>query len=204
MSMSPSVVNSPFNAVLLPTQGPYAKLDGVRYKSETLGRRPFVAVEIQYVTDPFALYPEVLVHPVSCMGLARDTWSKQLKKTLPAYFRHYSRSVLRGHLRTGFPEIYDLDALFGTRHVIVLPLRGHWKETLLPPLVKEALAHLWEALDTLHPKSLAMPEFEGPPAGWLAEQFQKRSTQTNFSMEVYLIPSENHKFERDSLQNEAS
>jgi hypothetical protein len=144
-------------------------------------------VAIRVVEDAFAGYPDMIVHPVNCTGVCKDAFSKQLKRALPEYFRHYTRCVLRHRLKPGAPEVYEHDALFGTRWVVILPLKGHWKEALLPPLVKDSLARLAETVRLTQPCSLAMPELEGPPEGWLAEQMRKVCGDLPFPIEVQLL-----------------
>lgn len=148
-----------------------------------------MVVQVEFVDDIFAFYPDMVIHPVNCTGICKDGFAKQLKRTLPQYFRHYTRAVLRHHLRPGFPEVYEHNALFGTRHVVILPVKNHWKETLFPPLVKESMARLSETIGLTGPSSVAMPDLLGPPEGWLAEQFKKLCGDAPGELRVYLLRS---------------
>ncbi|MCA2961252.1 MAG: hypothetical protein IOD12_13445 [Silvanigrellales bacterium] len=144
-------------------------------------------VEIRHVDDVFASYPDMIVHPVNCTGVCKDVFSKQLKRTMPDYFRHYTRSVLRHRLTPGAPEMFVHDALFGTRWIVILPVKNHWKEPLVPPLVKQGLTRLAETVKTAEPRSVAMPELEGPPAGWLAEQLRNLLSELPYPLELQLL-----------------
>lgn len=144
-------------------------------------------VEIRHVDDVFASYPDMIVHPVNCTGVCKDAFSKQLKRTMPDYFRHYTRAVLRHRLTPGAPEIYAHDALFGTRWIVILPVKNHWKEALLPPIVKQSLARLAETVKHAEPRSVAMPELAGPPEGWLEEQMRKLCGELPYDLEVQLL-----------------
>jgi hypothetical protein len=146
-----------------------------------------MSLEVRHVEDVFAGYPDMIVHPVNCTGVCRDAFSKQLKRTLPDYFRHYSRSVLRHKLAPGAPEIYVHDALFGTRWIVILPIRNHWKETLVPQVVKDGLAKIAETIAQMRPQSVALPEIEGPPPGWLEEQIRKLCGELPFAIEVRVL-----------------
>jgi|GEM_PF-616657 len=138
------------------------------------------------IDDVFSVYPDMVVHPVNCTSVCKDVFSKQLKRTSPEYFRHYTRAVLRHQLKPGMPEVFEHGALFGTRHLVILPVKNHWKDALLPPLVKECLARLAETLTHTRPLTLAMPDLAGPPAGWLAAQFEKMGPDLPFDLSVYL------------------
>lgn len=146
-----------------------------------------MSLEIRHVDDVFASYPDMIVHPVNCTGVCKDAFSKQLKRTLPDYFRHYTRSVLRHKLHPGVPELYEHDALFGTRWVVLLPVKNHWKEGLLPPVVKQSMSRLAETIAKVQPRSVAMPELQGPPEGWLASQMRALCGELPFSLEVQLL-----------------
>lgn len=148
-----------------------------------------MAVEVEYVDDILALYPDMVVHPVNCTGVCKDAFSKQLKRALPDYFRHYTRSVLRKHLKPGHPEVFEHGALFGTRYLVILPVKNHWKETMLPPVVKESLGRLAEAIRHTAPATVAMPDLEGPPEGWLAEQLRRLCGELPFDVRVSLLRS---------------
>lgn len=121
----------------------------------------------------FDLFPEMIVHPVSCLGLGHDLLSRQLKKTFPDYFREYTRACLRKHLKPGLPLLYEQGALFGTRYLMALPMRNHWTEKLRPDVTKEAMRAMASAARTARVATLAIPEFKGPPPGWLEKEFMR-------------------------------
>jgi Macro domain len=150
-------------------------------------RESAMSAQVHPVDDVFSGYPDMIVHPVNCTGVCKDALSMQLKRTLPDYFRHYTRAVLRHRLSPGTPEVYVHDALFGTRWIVILPIRNHWKETLLPLVVKEALAKTLEAIRDTEPRSVALPELEGPPLGWLEDQMKKLCDGLPYSLEVQLL-----------------
>lgn len=129
---------------------------------------------LQTTDNIFDLFPELIVHPVNCTGLCKDAFSKQIKKTWPEYFRTYSRACIRKSLQPGKPMVYEENSLFGTRFIVALPLKNHWQEKLNPPLVKDALSALVEVCHTNRISTLAIPNFEGPPAGWLEGELRKR------------------------------
>ena len=121
----------------------------------------------------FDLFPDVIIHPVNCTGLAHDLLSKQLKKTAPEYFREYTRACLRKHLKPGTATLYEQSALFGTRYIITITVKEHWQEKLRPDFTKTALADMSKLCDTLQVTSLAIPHLQGSPDGWLENELRK-------------------------------
>ena len=144
-------------------------------------------VDVRHVDDVFSGYPDMIVHPVNCTGVCKDAYSKQLRRTLPDYFRHYTRAVLRHKLVPGVPDIYSHDALFGTRWIVILPVKNHWKEALVPLVVKDCLTKMAVAVRQTEPRSIALPELQGPPEGWLEEQLRKLCGDMPFALEIQLL-----------------
>ena len=146
---------------------------------------PFLAKNVE---DVFGIYPELIVHPVNCQAVCKDSFSKQLKKTFPAYFREYTRLALRKQLYLGKPFVYRNDALFGTRIIMALPLREHWKHPVTPANLKQALAALAEFITEEYFTSVAMPHLEGPPLGWLEERLQNEFVNSIGAVHGYFAP----------------
>jgi hypothetical protein len=144
-----------------------------------------VIVETQNLFDHF---PEMILHPVNCVSVGRDSFSKQIKKAFPNYFAHYQRQVLRKHLFVSRPEAVDLCTLFGTNTCVTLPIQGHWREVVLPESVKTALKKWKEILLSHKSRSVGMPEFEGPPHGWLKHHLEVLLSDVEWDVTVYILP----------------
>lgn len=149
-------------------------------------------MHFQVVADIFELHPELIVHPVNCQGLCRDTFSKNLKKSWPEYFREYSRSCQRKKLVPAEPVTLDLGTMLGTRYVVTLPIRGKWNEPLTPDVMKPAMAKVLEKIEELKVTSVAMPLLSGTPDGWQQNQFVKffGSEKQSSLSHVYFTQSE--------------
>ncbi len=129
---------------------------------------------IETVENIFDLFPDLIVHPVSCTGVARDIHSRRIKHVFPDYFREYTRLSIRKNLKTGQIICTELDALFGTRFMVTLPIKDTWQEKLNPETVKNALNSLQEMCSKTQPSSIAFPIFKGPPEGWLEKELTAR------------------------------
>jgi hypothetical protein len=146
-----------------------------------------LTVSFQVTQNLFDHFPEMILHPVNCVSLGRDPFSKQIKRVFPSYFMHYSRQVLRKHLLLSRPEAVELDTLFGTHTCVILPIQGHWRDPVLPISVKNALQQ-WKDLLIQHKSaSVGMPEFEGPPAGWLETNLRTLLEDIPWNIQVYML-----------------
>lgn len=117
----------------------------------------------------FSLYPDVLVHAVSAVGLMRDNFSRQLKRAYPDYFREYSRLSLRKHLVAGSARVFSTGTLLGTRYVVLWVIKDHWHHKLQAGLMKIAIVNLWDVLLAIEDGRgvVAIPHLEEAPTGWL-------------------------------------
>lgn len=151
-------------------------------------------MRFQEATDLFQLLPELIVHPVSCQGLCRDSLSRQLKKEWPEYFKEYTRGCLRGKFKPSEPVLFDLGTMLGTRYVVTLPVRNHWKENLSPDVVKPGVLETLKICVSLNVLSVAIPHLAGTPPGWLRKQFESffdsHSVLPSTLQEVYFIAQE--------------
>ncbi|MBX9703363.1 MAG: macro domain-containing protein [Silvanigrellaceae bacterium] len=127
----------------------------------------------------FNLYPEAIAHPVNCVGICRDTLSKQLKKSYSDYFKEYSRHCIRKQLAPGKLELTKLSALFGTRFIITCPVKYNWQESTNPVLIKLTISHLIPIIIENNIQSIAVPELPEAPKGWLIEEFKKQFLDHN-------------------------
>jgi hypothetical protein len=135
-------------------------------------------LEVIYLGDDFIeSFPEAIGNFVSCTGIKRNSTNHRLSRTFPSYSKDYKRRCLRKHLRTGEACPFDLGTMFGTRWIISLPIRDHWREHLQPPLVKLALQSLVECCTGLGVTSLAVPLVEGPPNGWIEAKIREALAQ---------------------------
>lgn len=130
-------------------------------------------MEFIRVEDVFAVYPEVFVHPVNCVGVSKDIVSRQVKKAWPDYFREYTRACIRKKLQPAEPLWHEVGELFGTRFVAALPLKFHWQEKMRPDVARQSLAVLVEEICQRHLSSAAIPIFEGPPEGWIEREVSR-------------------------------
>lgn len=130
-------------------------------------------MEFIRVDDVFAVYPEVFVHPVNCVGVSKDIVSRQVKKAWPDYFREYTRACIRKKLQPAEPLWHEVGELFGTRFVAALPLKFHWQEKMRPDVARQALAVLIDEICRRQLTSAAIPIFDGPPEGWIEREIAK-------------------------------
>jgi hypothetical protein len=142
--------------------------------------------------DFLDVYPEAIANFVSCTGIKRNSTNHRLSRVFPAYTKDYKRRCLRKHLRTGEAAPFDTGAMFGTRFIISLPIRDHWRETLTPQNVKDAVVSLISCCKDLGVSSLAVPIVEGPPAGWLEGKIASAAAEhPNIALKtVYLFKEE--------------
>lgn len=131
-------------------------------------------MEFIHVVDVFTVYPEAFVHPVNCIGVSKDIISRQVKKAWPDYFREYTRACIRKKLQPGEPFWHEVGELFGTRFVVGLPLKSHWQEKMRPEIARQALTALIDGVCERQLTSVAVPIFEGPPAGWIEREFTRQ------------------------------
>lgn len=129
----------------------------------------------EQIDEIFGYYPECIVHPVSCTGVAHDILSKKIKKSYPDYFREYTRFCIRKKLAAGHAHFYELDALFGTKFIVTLTARGNWQEKIKPPVFKQALDEFIKKACELKLTTIALPKMAEVPQDWLKEQFEKYS-----------------------------
>lgn len=120
----------------------------------------------------FGLYPQAFVHPVNCVGLSHDAYSKQLKKMWPDYFREYTRLCLRNQLLAGESRFFSLQVLFGTKYIVTMPIKNHWQEKIQKQPVHEGLLSLARQCQELQITSLAIPKIDGLPSGWLESEIK--------------------------------
>jgi hypothetical protein len=150
-----------------------------------------IAVEFVRVEDAFAIYPDVFVHPVNCIGVSKDILSRQVKKAWPDYFREYTRACIRKKLQPGESLWHEVGELFGTRFVVALPLKVHWQEKIRPDVARLAFAALIQEICNRQINSVAIPVFEGPPDGWIEREISRLiEAQVSSSLHtVYLFNS---------------
>ncbi|MES2616037.1 MAG: macro domain-containing protein [Bdellovibrionota bacterium] len=137
----------------------------------------------EQVDQIFEHYPECIVHPVSCTGVAHDVLSRQIKKSYPDYFREYTRFCIRKRLIAGQAHFYALDALFGTKYIVTLIAKNNWQEKVKPPTFKQAFDEFLEKTCQLKISTIAMPKMEDVPQSWLKEQFEKASLKPENTIE---------------------
>ncbi len=135
----------------------------------------------------FDYYPECIVHPVSCTGVAHDTLSKQIKKSYPDYFREYTRLCIRKKLVAGQAYFYKFDALFGTKFIVTLTIKNNWQEKIHPHVFKQAFHIFVEKASELELSSIAMPKLEEVPETWLKDQFEKIFLNTENSLKKVFL-----------------
>lgn len=143
-------------------------------------------MKIETCEDIFSRYPDLLVHPVNCVGVSHDIYSKQIKKTYPHYFKEYARACLRNHLKPAQPVVIELGALFGTNYIVILPIRNHWKESLRPDVTKEAILELCKVISEKNVATIAVPAIEGTPEGWLEAKLTEHLSQSRVKL-LYLV-----------------
>jgi hypothetical protein len=164
-------------------QMPEAGEDGERLNRSHLpsnhalpGRTPQVSF-IRMGDDFIEAFPDAIANFVSCTGVKRNSTNHRLKRTFPAYAMDYKRRCLRKHLVVGEAYPFDLGTMFGTRVIISLPIKAHWRELLQPAQVRSALSNLVNVCNELGIESLAVPLFEGPPAEWIESKLREDLTR---------------------------
>jgi len=133
----------------------------------------------EHAPDVFSLYPEVFVHAVSCMGLGHDSTSKKIKKIWPLYFAEYTRLCLRNQLTVDTCRFFPIAALFGTRFIALLAVRGHWKDVLAPQSVESCVKLFLEECGRRGVKSVAFPSFNPILDGYVKDIFLKNQSIHN-------------------------
>jgi hypothetical protein len=144
-------------------------------------------MQIIPVDHIFEHYPQCIVHPVSCAGLNHDILSKQLKKSYPDYFRDYTRLCLRKKLDPEEAYAYSLNALFGTQFITTLTIKNNWQEKIQPKIIHGALDKLFQLIEKLQIKDVAIPKINEIPYSWLQEQILKRCDKEECSLEKIYI-----------------
>lgn len=131
-------------------------------------------VDVRLLGDDFIeAFPEAIANFVSCTGIRRNSTNHRLNRTFPSYSKDYKRRCLRKHLKVGEACPFDLGTMFGTRWIISLPIREHWREALQPVRVRETLESLVACCEELGVESLALPLLDGPPPGWLEAKIRE-------------------------------
>lgn len=142
---------------------------------------------LQMDGDIIEAFPDAVVNVASCTGLIRNATTHRLSKAFPSAFQDYKRMCIRKKLQLGTPHYFAVEALFGTRYIITLPIKSHWNETMRPPLVKDALKSLIQTCKEHQISVLAIPQFEGPPAGWLQEKLGELAAATTHPEKILLF-----------------
>ncbi len=144
----------------------------------------------EQVENIFQLYPECIVHPVSCTGVSHDILSKQIKKSYPDYFREYTRFCIRKKLTLGEAHFYEVDALFGTKYIVTLTVKDNWQEKIRAEVFKNVLNKLIEKAVELKISTIALPKMEEVPLPWLEDQLQKLGSGKADTIEriIFFIP----------------
>ncbi|WP_186646733.1 hypothetical protein [Fluviispira vulneris] len=142
-------------------------------------------MEFIEVENIFDLYPEAIAHPVNCIGLSHDPFTKKIKKVWSDYYRNYARACLRKQLTPYKAYYHSIEALFGTKHIVTLTIRNNWQERLKKESMKEILNAL-----ALHCKkenilSIALPEIEGVPISWL--KLELENSFQDYPIKIYLF-----------------
>jgi hypothetical protein len=136
----------------------------------SMASKPLVFKTLNAEEDFLDLYPDCIVNIVSCTGIKRNSTNHRLAKAFPQYTNEYKRLCLRNHFKASEPYLHDLGTLLGTRYIVSLPIKTHWKENLQPELIKKSIENLVKLVVQLDIESLAFPLFQGPPVDWIEKR----------------------------------
>lgn len=132
-----------------------------------------------YVENIFDLYPEAIAHPVNCVGLCHDMLSKKIKRIWPDYYREYARACLRKRLAPYCAYHFQINALFGTNHIITMTIRNHWQEKLRQETMRETLESFILNCHEQKITAIAMPIIESVPQKWMETEIELLAQKCN-------------------------
>ncbi|APJ02668.1 macro domain-containing protein [Silvanigrella aquatica] len=129
----------------------------------------------QIVENIFDLYPEAVAHPVNSIGLSHDLLSKKIKRIWPDYYRDYARACLRKHLEPYRCYHYQINALFGTNHIMTMTIRNNWQEKLKQESMRETIQSFIQQCHEQKITTVAIPIIESVPQKWLESEIENEA-----------------------------
>lgn len=146
-------------------------------------------MQFTIIDNVFDIYPEAIAHPINCIGISHDPFSRKIKRIWPDYYREYARACIRKQLKPYHTYHYSIFALFGTNHILTMTIRNNWQEKIklenFDPLIESFLAHCHKQKIS----NIAIPIIEDIPQNWYENEFIKQKNKfNNLSLsEVYFF-----------------
>lgn len=102
---------------------------------------------------------EAIVNAVNCVGVMGGGIALEFKNRFPEMYEGYVHICNTGELVPGKLHIFDYENKFGgdPRYIINLPTKGHYRNESGMQMVADGLHTLWESLQELGIKSVAIP-----------------------------------------------
>ena len=104
--------------------------------------------------------PDAIINTVNCVGVMGKGIALQFKKAFPENYKAYAKACKNNEVKIGKMFIYQtgfLDSNIHSKYIINFPTKEHWRGNSKIEYIEKGLDDLYNVIQDLNIKTLAMP-----------------------------------------------
>ena len=103
---------------------------------------------------------DAIINTVNCVGIMGKGIALQFKKAFPENYKAYAKACKNNEVKIGKMFVYQtgfLDSNIHSKYIINFPTKEHWRGNSKIEYIEEGLDDLYNVIQNLNIKTLAMP-----------------------------------------------